>query len=205
MAKFSMQRDPRVYQRGVAKKPPETKRAVGLDLGTNCGVAFADFVPGAPLVDVTVYIDQWDLAIGQYDSNALRLVRLKQFLSILAPDLVAMEDVKYDAPVEQFKGKPLGMLVARIVPTAEFLGSLKATVATWAEEREIPCQGLQIGNIKKFATGKGNANKLDMIKACNTRFGTSLPTENYENTGVDNMADAAFILQMLIENYSAGV
>lgn len=198
-----MQRDPRVYARGVAKKAPNTKRALGVDLGTNCGIAFCDFLPGQPIVNERVYLDQWDLSIGAYDSGALRHIRLKQFLDVLQPDLIAFEDVKVDVPLDQFAGKP-GALVARIVPTAEFLGGLKTTLSVWANERDIPIQGVAITQIKRFATTKGNASKIDMIAACNATFGCKLDPDNYENTGVDNIADAAFILKMILELYSQG-
>lgn len=205
MAKFSLQKDPRVYARGMAKKPPDTKRALTLDLGTACGVAIADFVPGKPIKDCRTFLEQWDLSVGTHDSAALRHIRLKQFLSIVDPDIVGFEDVKVDVPVEQFRGKPLGMLVARIVPTAEFLGQLKNTVEVWCAERDIPYHGIPITVIKKNATGKGNANKVDMIKACNKAFETDFDPKDYESTGVDNIADAAFILRYLLEEYAEGM
>lgn len=205
MAKYSMNRDPRVYAKGVAVKPPEMKRILGLDLGTNCGVAFCDFIPGQPIVDAMVYLDQWDLSIGTYDSTALRHIRLQQFLSVLQPDAIGFEDVKVDVPLEQFKGKPLGMIVARVVPTAEFLGTLKITLSVWAERHNVPLQGIAITEIKKFATGKGNAGKVDMIRACNTALGVDLDEEGYEKTGADNIADAAHVLRMMIETYSEGL
>lgn len=204
MAKFSMQKDPRVYAKGIAIKPPDTKRALGVDLGTNCGIAFCDFIPGQPLENVIIYLDQWDLSIGTYDSTALRHIRLRQFLQVLQPDLIGFEDVKVDVPLDQFQGK-LGALVARVVPTAEFLGTLKITLATWAEVHQVPLQGLAIAQIKKFATGKGNAGKEAMIEACNEALGVDLAVEDYEKTGADNIADAAHILRMMLETYSEGM
>lgn len=206
MAKISMQKDPRVYAKGVAVKPPDTKRALGLDLGTNCGVAFCDFVPGQPIDEnCWVYLDQWDLSIGTYDSTSLRHIRLRQFLQVLQPDLIGFEDVKVDVPLDAFKGKPLGMLVARVVPTAEFLGTLKITLSVWAETHNVPLQGFAITEIKKFATGKGNSGKEAMILACNEALGVELAVEDYEKTGADNIADAAHILRMMLETYSEGM
>jgi hypothetical protein len=204
MAKLSMQRDPRVYARGVVPKLPEHKRVLSLDLGTNCGIAYLDYVPGKPVIDAPLWLDQLDLSIGTYDTTVLRHVRLQQFLSVLDPDLVGFEDVKVDVPLDQFKGK-LGALVARIVPTAEFLGTLKVVLSLWCFERNIPLQGFAITQIKKYATGKGNSGKEAMIEACNARFGTDFATEKYEQTGVDNMADAAFILAMLLDDNSEGL
>ncbi len=82
---------------------------------------------------------------------------------------------------------------------------LSAILTTWAEERNIPCQGIPIGTIKRFATGKGNANKIEMIEACNKTFGTEFKTADYESTGVDNIADAMFLCSMAVTQYSEGL
>lgn len=199
-----MQSDPAVYARGVAVKPTDHVRVLGIDLGTNCGIAFMDYTAGRPIVDATVWLDQWDLSIGTYDSTVLRHVRLQQFLSVLQPDFIGFEDVKVDVPLEEFRNKP-GALVARIVPTAEFLGTLKIILSLWAHTNGVPLQGFQITSIKKYATGKGNASKVDMINTCNTKLHANLDPENYDKTGVDNVADAAFIMAMMVEGYSHGV
>lgn len=208
MAKFCLQKDPRVYARGVVTKLPEKARVLGLDLGTNCGASFADILPGVATQDVRSYLDQWDLSIGSYDSGALRHLKLRAFLEIVQPDLILFENVKYDAQIEPFVRmgrRGYGALLARVVPTAEFIGGLKTTVSVWAEERNIPCQPVEITEIKRYATGKGNASKVDMINACNKRFGTEFATDDYEKTGVDNIADSAFLLMMGVETYLDGL
>ena len=181
------------------------KRLLGVDLGTSTGIAYVDFMPGQPINGAQVVLGQWSLELGKYDSGPLRHIRLQQFLSILAPDIILFENVKYDAPAESFRGKPIGAIVARIVPTAEFLGGLKVTLSTWAAMHDVPCQGLEIAEIKRWLAGKGNASKVEMINACNARFGTSLDPETYESTGADNMADAAAICGMGLEFYSDGL
>ena len=205
MAKLSMDKDPEVYQKRISEKGPGKRRILGLDLGTSCGVAYADFSPGQSVSELLVYMDQWGLDLGIYDSSALRHIRLRQFLTILQPDLIGFEDVKYDAPVKTFAGLPVGAIVARVVPTAEFLGGLKVTLSVWAEERGVPLHGYAITQIKKRATGKGNASKEDMIKAANEKFGAVLLVEDYEKTGADNIADASHILSMTLEDYSHGL
>lgn len=207
IGRVCLERDPRVYATTVQPTPADRKRCVGLDLGTSTGVVFADFVPGQPVTDVAMLMGQWDLSVGPYDSGILRLVRLKQFLSILDPDLVMYEEVKYDPPQELMKKRGLGMggVVARVATAAEFLGSLKATLGVWCEEHNVPAHGLAITEIKKFATGKGNASKVDMITAANARFGTDFPTEDYEKTGVDNICDAAFCCIYGLQAYSEGI
>ena len=200
-----MQKDPRVYARGVAPKLPDLRRILGLDMATRCGVAFTDIEVGKPVIKRPVYMDIWDLSIGTYDSGALRHLRLQQFLTVLAPDLIVFEDVKFTPAQELFKGRSIGAIVARTATAAEFLGGLKITLAMWAETHGIPCEGIGISEIKKHATGKGNAGKSDMIRACNEKFGTNFDPETFEETKVDNIADAAWVMDMGVEAYSEGL
>ena len=47
-------------------------------------------------------------------------------------------------------------------------GGFLASLHAWCEEHGIPYEGLPVGTIKKFITGKGNAGKgavLDVVKA----------------------------------------
>lgn len=202
-----MSKDPRVYQQSVPSIIRPYKRIVGLDLASKTGVAFVDIVPGVPIQGVTLILGQWDLSLQDFDSGPLRHIRLKQFLAVLQPDLVMLEDVKYtgaNIPVGQKKFN-LTAMVARAVTGAQFIHGLKVTVSTWCEERDIPCAGLPIGVIKKFGAGKGNASKVDMIEACNEQFNTDFDASSYERTGVDNIADAAFCCAMGVQLYSAGL
>jgi hypothetical protein len=202
-----LEKDPRIYAESIKQPEPTYKRCAGIDLGTSTGVAFVDFVPGHRIEYSPILMGQWDLSVGQYDSGILRLVRLKQFLTILNPDLIMYEEVKYDPPQDVMKkrGHGMGGVVARVATAAEFLGALKATLGIWAEEHNVPAHGLAIAAIKKFATGKGNASKVDMIEAANTQFNTAFDTETYEKTGVDNICDAAFCCKMGLEAYSEGM
>lgn len=208
MPKFKIEKDPRLYQ---PKKPkPDFKRCLGLDLGTNCGVAIADFIPGQPVRKVKLILGQWDLSVGQYDTGPLRHIRLKQFLAIAGPDLVTFEDVKYTPSGEQMAQRGYGSInaiVARAATASELLGGFKITLTTWCEEHGIPAQGIGIGQIKKHATGSGVADKLAMIKACNEKFGTDFNLEDdaYKSEGTDNIADAAFACEMGVLAYSDGL
>jgi Holliday junction resolvasome RuvABC endonuclease subunit len=146
------------------------------------------------------HMGQWDLSAGPYDSGAIRFLRLRHFLHATRPDAVFYEDVKFDPPgVSKMNA---GAVLARVATASEFLGALKATVCTWCEEHAVPCTGFKIGTIKKRATGRGNANKEDMIRACNELFGSSLEVEGYESSGTDNIADSAFVCLLGLEQYA---
>ena len=69
-------------------------------------------------------------------------------------------------------------------------GGLLATLTSWCEGHGIPYQGVPVGTIKRFATGKGNADKQAMIAAVRAR--------GFEPAD-DNEADAIAILLWAIE------
>ena len=52
------------------------------------------------------------------------------------------------------------------VDAAHVCGGLLATLSAWCEHHQIPYQGVPVGTIKKYATGKGHADKDEMIAAC---------------------------------------
>lgn len=175
---------------------------MGVDLGTNTGVAFTDIVPGQPVAAAVLYAGQWDLSLGPYDSGILRLVRLQQFLSVLRPDLVMYEFVRY-TPVAAGK-MSVGALLSRVSTAADLLGALRAILADWCHSRQVPCEGVEIGDVKKSLTGRGNASKADMIRAVNEKYGCNLEEENYETTGADNIADAISLCGIGVERYGEG-
>lgn len=202
MAKYRMYKDPGQFGAKFAKKPDGVIRCLGLDLGSNCGAALYDYSPkdGGKLIRDKLHLNQWDLAVNGLDSGASRFVRLRAFLNAVKPDAVAFEDVKYTPPKEFFVNKKFGipMVLARTAKAAEVLGGMKVTVATWAEERNLPCFGYGIMTIKKFATGNGKSNKEDMINAANKLLGTAFDAAKYKTAGIDNVVDAAFVLIMLV-------
>lgn len=209
MAKYRMYKDPGQFGAKYVKKPEGAIRCLGLDLGSNCGAALYDYVPqeGAKLIRDKLQLSQWDLSVNGLDSGASRYVRLRAFLNAIKPDAIAFEDVKYTPPKEFFVNKKFGipMVLARTAKAAEVLGGMKVTVATWAEERNLPCMGYGIMTIKKFATGNGKSNKEDMINAANKLLGTAFDPEKYKSAGIDNVVDAAFVLIMLVTEMQKSV
>jgi Holliday junction resolvasome RuvABC endonuclease subunit len=201
--KQDIQRIPEVLESKVnSEKPAGFKTVLGLDLGTSCGYAYC-FVNEDNTLKPKIYAGQLDLSAGPYDSGAIRFIKLRHFLAAIKPDLVAFEDVKYTPPSAGFQS--VGAIIARAATACEWFGALKATMATWCEARNIPSTGIPIGTIKKRATGKGNANKVDVINACNKEFGMDFETEGYESSGVDNIADAVYVCSLLLEQYGSGL
>lgn len=206
MSQVNIHRDPSTIC--VARPRPITQRKLflGIDLGTTTGIAYAFHDPKSAVVprDLGLTYGQWDLSAGSYDSGAIRFVRLRQFLSAVTPDAVFYEMVR-NTPAEKPTPYNVGTLLARAVTAAQLFGAFQAHVCAWCEENGVPCTSFAIGEIKKRATGRGNSGKEDVIAAANTVFGLDLDAEGYENTGVDNIADAAFCLLLGLENYGRGI
>lgn len=196
IGRLHMCKDPETYATRISAKRAGWTRMAGIDLGTSCGISFAD-VLHTPQLELQVIMGQWDLSLGPYDSGPLRHVRLKHFLQVLAPDFVCYEEVKFDPP----SGVPVGVAIARVSAAAEFLGGLKTTLAVWCQEHMVPLKGYAITEIKKYATGKGNASKVDMINAINARLGVNFDPETYEQSGADNIADSGFCCLLGVEQH----
>lgn len=159
---------------------------VGLDLGTNLGVAILR--PKQPAELRTLKLGQQlelaklrrseDDTLRRFDPRALCFFDFLKSLSFDEPPWVAFEDVKF------------------IVSTAQ--GQLWATFrgVLWAAQLTCPSRYLAIptGTLKQFATGNGAADKDQMRLAFEKKF--SMPPAPYD----DNLVDAAWIAAWAI-NY----
>lgn len=185
----------------------ERKLVLGLDPGTNCGYAFGFIDAKGKLQVEPGYCGIWNLSVGKYDSGALRFLRLRYFLQEAQPDFVCIEGSPFTMGSIVARGKGRGGAGQKSLGVGmdaqAFLAAIRATVACWCEERGIPCHTVEVSDVKRRATGKGNANKLDIIRAANKEFGLSLPVE--ENSGADNVADAVFIRCIAAEQCAAGL
>jgi hypothetical protein len=207
MPKYRMYKDPEVFASKVGKCAAGSTRFLGLDLGSNCGVAIYDHVPGKKLLQSNLQLFQWDLSPQGLESGAARFVRLRAFLNVTQPEVLGYEDVKYSPPKEFFINKKFGIpaVLSRVATASEVLGGMKVTVATWAEEHNLVSNGYAISTIKKYATGNGKASKEDMIIAANKSLGAAFDSSKYKSTGIDNVVDAAFVLLLLLQKVSAGM
>ena len=110
----------------------------------------------------------------------MRFVRLRNYLIKVCEgvDLVVYEEVR----------------AHRGTDAAQIYGGIIAIISEHCELKEIPYQGVPVGTIKKFATGKGNSNKEAMLAAARERW----PELNIVD---DNQADALFLLAWANEEY----
>lgn len=141
---------------------------LALDPATNCGFAHSCGVCGT-----------WDLSIRRDESKGMRLLRLRGKLNEIKSgagvDLVSFEAARHAAPKMQ------GALVVQ--------AELQGVIILWCEDNGIEYQGFSPTEIKKHATGKGNAGKADMLAAARAKW-TKLSIPD------DNTADALWLLDL---------
>lgn len=83
--------------------------------------------------------------------------------------------------------RPSGTNANGLISHSKFIAIIEMT----CEERKIEYRGYSAGEIKKFATGKGNSGKPEMIAAAKAKLG--YPQELND----DNECDALWILNLL--------
>jgi Holliday junction resolvasome RuvABC endonuclease subunit len=148
-------------------------KILALDPATTCGFAHSDGMSGS-----------WDLSIRRDESAGMRLIRLRgklnEILSAVGIDLVVFEAARNCAPSMQ------GALVVQ--------AELQSVIKLFCEDNEIEYRGVSPKEIKKLATGKGNANKLAMCAAAKLKWPDVFPgpIEKLD----DNQVDALWILDL---------
>lgn len=118
---------------------------LALDLGTNTGWALCD-----ARTNITSGVQSFKPS--RYDGGGMRFLRFKRWLAEIAAsglDAVYFEEVRRHAGVD----------------AAHVYGGFLGVLTAWCEAHSIPYEGVPVGTIKKFATGKGNADKDAMIAA----------------------------------------
>ena len=140
---------------------------LALDLGTHTGWALLQ-------LDDTITSGTENFKPHRFEGGGMRFLRFKQWLNELLAASVHINAVYFEE-VRRHAG----------VDAAHAYGGFMAQLTAWCERHAVPYQGVPVGTIKKYATGKGNANKEAMIEAAK-RWGHA-PTD-------DNEADALALL-----------
>jgi len=120
-----------------------------------------------------------DAGSSRYDGGGMRYLRFQNWLAEMDRLSGPIATIWYEE-VRRHAG----------TDAAHVFRGLMATLKAWAEMGGVPYQGVPVGTIKRFATGKGNANKSAMMVAAQKR-GFS-PAD-------DNEADAIAILLWAFE------
>jgi Holliday junction resolvasome RuvABC endonuclease subunit len=144
-------------------------KILALDIATHCGWC-TETAHGV-----------WDLSIKRDESSGMRLIRFKHKLK----EIFKLEEITLVA-FERTSGQHKNALIVQ----AELHGVLKSL----CEESNIDYRAFSASEIKKFATGKGNAKKADMIEAAQVKLGMIGDD--------DNEADAMWIYEVMKSSLS---
>jgi Holliday junction resolvasome RuvABC endonuclease subunit len=151
----------------AAKASPSIPSILALDLGSTTGWAVRN--SRCRILHGTA-----EFRPTRFEGGGMRYLRFGKWLDQTLDVTGGIDAVYYEA-------------VRRHIGTdaSHAYGGFLATLSAWCEQHEIPYQGVAVGTIKRFATGKGNADKQAMIAAVRER--------GFEPAD-DNEADAIAIL-----------
>ena len=110
----------------------------------------------------------------RFEGGGMRYLRFEHWLGEIV-SLAGQLDAVYFEEVRRHCG----------VDAAHAYGGFLAHLTAWCERHKIPYQGIPVGTIKKFITGKGNASKAQVISAVRALGHTPVD---------DNEADALALL-----------
>jgi hypothetical protein len=176
---------------GTALAQSPMKSILSLDLGTTTGWALRSR-------DGSIVSGSQSFKPERFESGGMRILRFSRWLTKIAVEIVGCpppcvndaaafrENTLIDQIVFEEVRRHIGTDASHVY------GGLLGQLEMMAELRQIPCEGIPVGTIKKHATGKGNAGKPLMIAA--------MQGLGY-NPVDDNEADALALLHYAIERY----
>jgi len=136
----------------TAPEPATAHHAVlALDLGTTTGWALRSQDGGITSGTMT-------FRPSRFEGGGMRYLRFRGWLAEIAGlsggvARIVFEEVRAHAGTD----------------AAHAYGGFLAHLSAWCEERDVAYQGVPVGTIKRYATGKGNADKAAMIVAIEAR------------------------------------
>nr|WP_027286179.1 hypothetical protein [Rubritepida flocculans] len=127
------------------------RAVLALDLGTTTGWALRGRDGGIASGTMT-------FRPSRFEGGGMRFLRFKGWLAEVAAlsgglARIAFEEVRSHAGTD----------------AAHLYGGFLAHLSAWCEERGVAYEGVPVGTIKRFATGKGNATKAAMVAAVRAR------------------------------------
>jgi Holliday junction resolvasome RuvABC endonuclease subunit len=141
---------------------------LSLDIASTTGWALSETLYGT-----------WDFKTRKDESIGMKLIRFESKLTEIH-SLKNLDLIIYE--------RPAGRHANSIIHQAKLIAILEK----FCEENKIDYAAFSATEIKKHATGKGNASKPDMIKAAKKAFG-------YDGED-DNEADALWMLDLFKNN-----
>jgi hypothetical protein len=156
----------------VTDQAPPTGSLLALDLGSTLGWAVR-------LADGTVTSGTATFRPGRFEGGGMGWLRFRCWLDSMAASASPIGSIVFEE-VRRHAG----------TTAAHVYGGFLAHLTAWCEGVGVPYQGVPVGTIKRFATGKGNAGKDAVIAAMRARG--FAPAD-------DNEADALALLLWAID------
>ena len=159
----------------------DIKCIAAFDLATHCGWCLWHKDKDKEADDLTSGV--WNMSLKPHESSGMRIVAFGGHLNRLLqtyPDIqmIVWEDV-------QFVKHRLAYKVH-----CELAGKLQE----WAINNKLEHTGVSVGEIKRFATGKGNASKDMMMAAARLRWAEYSFAD-------DNEVDARWLMETTLNRY----
>lgn len=151
-----------------------TTTILALDLGTTTGWALRGS-------DGHITSGSESFRPQRFEGGGMRFLRFRRWISEIQKSIPELQNLYFEE-VRRHAG----------VDAAHAYGGFLATLTAWCEHHQIPYQGVPVGTIKKYATGKGNASKEDVIAAIRAHGYAPLD---------DNEADALALLHWAIQHH----
>lgn len=155
----------------IATNPPAAS-LLALDLGSTLGWAVR-------LPDGTVTSGTATFRPGRFEGGGMGWLRFRRWLDSMASSAGPLGSIVFEE-VRRHAG----------TTAAHVYGGFLAHLTAWCEGAGVPYQGVPVGTIKRFATGKGNTGKDEVIAAMRARG--FAPAD-------DNEADALALLLWAID------
>ena len=138
---------------------------LGIDLGLHCGWCF--YRLGGGMVSGV-----WEIGGSKRERAGVRFCRFLRWLDWIGkqhgfPTVLAYERVR-------FHGKNAG------VDAPHLYGGLVSLMLVWCEIHKVKYKGLYVSQVKKCATGSGNAKKALMLKAARDHWPEALIEDHNE-------------------------
>lgn len=155
---------------------------LGLDLGAVSG--FSILSSGTPIVG------EWNCQADRFETTAMTLVRFRSKL------IEVLDSLPIELVVYELVPRPL-TIAGGATPVLGFRmnAQLAGHLVEVCESRGVPCATVTIGQLKKYATGKGNSKKEVLQRLAKEELGR-------EVTG--NEADAYFASKWMRDHYAIG-
>ena len=153
-------------------KGTSMSKILAIDPGTVTGWAFSD---GQFSVSGT-----WNFKPRRGDGAGMRFLRLRSKLDEVYGLRGGLDRLIYELPAGQYKSGAADDVIKGMV----------SHIQSWAESVDVPYEGVAPAELKKFAVGKGKANKDLVLAAAKARW---------PEITDHNAADAMFILHMVLE------